>query len=253
MEIDLNGHALQQTYVQSLDGGSGPGVIIPVPQAQWISDFKGTGKLRPGRDLLWVGSFENTEVDSASGGPPLWDLSLGNIQIGPDYAYASQTGIRLERGAKNNGDAVTTNIHRVLIKPYADLSITGMVRADSGAVIHAQLSWYAGTSGPSFSKTIQPIETGSSTGWQPFRLDVQAPKGAIALGLFLRLSPPDKGTITADFDNIRIVEWASPAISYSPLYNYGLLTGSGELTFTQQILPGAEQWLVTQPTIQTIQ
>jgi poly-gamma-glutamate synthesis protein (capsule biosynthesis protein) len=253
MEIDLAGRALQQTYVQSLDGGSGPGVIIPMPQSQWISNFKGTGKLRPGRDLLWVGSFENAEVDSASGGPPLWDLSLGSIQVGPDYAYEGHTGIRLERGAKNNSDAATTNIHRVLIKPYADLSITGMVRADSGAVIQSQLSWYSANSGSSFSKTIQPIEVQASTGWKPFRLDVQAPRGAVAVSLFLRLSPPDKGTTTADFDNIRIIEWASPATSYSPLYNYVLLTGSGELTFAQQILPGAEQWLVTQPTIQTIQ
>lgn len=253
MELDLDGRALQQTYVQNVDGGSEAGVIIPMPQAQWISNFNGTGKLRLGRDLLWVGSFENAEVNSASGGPPLWNLSLGGIQIGPEYAYEGQTGIRLERGARNNGDAVTTNLHRVSIKPYADLSITGMVRAESGAVIQSQLSWYSANSGPSFSKTIRPLETQSSPGWQPFRLDLQAPRGAIAVGLFFRLSPPDKGTATADFDNIRMIEWASPAASYSPLYNYALLTGSGELTFTQQILPGAEKWLVTQPTIQPIQ
>jgi poly-gamma-glutamate synthesis protein (capsule biosynthesis protein) len=253
MEVDIEGRTLQQTYVQTIDGGSDSGMIISMPQAQWISDFKGTGKLRLGRDLLWVGGFENNEVASVSGAAPLWDLSLGDIQLGPEYAYEGQTGIRLERGARNNGDAVTTNLHRVLIRPYADLSITGMVRADSGVVVQAQLSWYSTTSGPSFSKTLQPIEVQSHNSWEPFRLDVQAPRGAVAAGLFLRLSPPDKGTASADFDNIRIIQWASPSSSYSPLYNYALLTGTGELTFTQQILPGAEKWLVTQPTIQPIQ
>jgi hypothetical protein len=60
--------------------------------------------------------------------------------------------------------------------------------------------------------------------------------------VYLRLPPPSEGTINADFDNLRIIEWAKPQVQFSPLYNYALLTGSGEVTFTQQILPGAEPW-----------
>lgn len=252
MEIDFDGRALQKTYTQTVDSRSDTGIIIPVPQAQWVSDFKGSGKLQLGRDLLWVGGFENDEVNSASGGVPLWDLSMGDLQIGPSYAYEGKTGIHLERGAKNTSDAVTSNDHRVLIKPYANLSITGMARINRGDVALIQLSWYPATAGPSFSKTIYPIEVKSYDSWQPFRLDVRAPKGAVALGLFLRLRPPDKETATVDFDNIRIIEWAPFNAKYSPFYNYALLTGSGELTLTQQILPGAEQWLTTHPTIQPI-
>src|SRR6185503_17714559 len=37
MEVDLDGHALQKTYTESIDGGSAPGEIIAIPQAQWIS------------------------------------------------------------------------------------------------------------------------------------------------------------------------------------------------------------------------
>jgi hypothetical protein len=57
------------------------------------------------------------------------------------------------------------------------------------------------------------------------------------------LKLPDQGTVIADFDNIRIIQWAGASVQFSPLYNYALLTGSGEITFTQEILPGAEQWL----------
>jgi hypothetical protein len=245
MEVDLEGRALQNTYTQTIDGGTEPGIITPVPQSQWISNFNGTGKLRPGRDLLWVGSFENNEVDSASRGAPLWDLSMGDVQLGQEYAFEGETGIRLARGSQNISDAVTSNLHRVLIKPYADLSITGMVRINGQGVALAQLSWYSAISGPSFAKTTQPIEVQSSGSWQLFRLDVQAPKDAVAVRLFLRLRPPDRGTTIADFDNLRIIEWGHPSTEYSPLYNYVLLTGTGELTFTQQIFAGAEQWLIT--------
>ena len=250
MEVDFDGRALQKTYTASIDAGSTPGQIVPIPQAEWVSGFKGTGRLLLGRDLLWVGGFEN-EVVSASNVIPLWDLQTGNPQLGKDYGYEDTTGLRLTRGASNTGDAVTTNIHRVLINRNADLSITGMARLDQGVVTQLQLSWYSTTSGPSFKKTTQAIEVQTDGTWQPFRLDIRAPQGAVAVGLYLRLKPPDKGTASADFDNIRIIQWASRNTPYSPLYNYALLTGSGELTFTQQILPGGERWL-TDPSEQQI-
>jgi poly-gamma-glutamate synthesis protein (capsule biosynthesis protein) len=251
MEVDFNGRAIQRTFTNVIDVGSEAGEIISVPQAQWISDFRGTGKLSLGRDLLWVGGFENDEVDSASHGGLLWDLNLGRIRVGQDYAYEGETGIRLVRDAGNTIDAVTTNLHRVLVDPYANLSITGMIRTNPGVGTLVQLSWYPATSGPSFLKTISPIEVQSDGTWQPFRVDVQVPSNAVALGVYLRLAPPDKGTITADFDNIRIIEWAAPQAQYSPLYNYALLTGSGAITFAQEVLPGAEQWLAVLPSDQT--
>jgi hypothetical protein len=228
-----------ETYTASMDGGSAPGEIVPIPQAQWISAFMGPAGYSQ-CDLLWVGGFEN-DVVSASHIAPLWDLNTGDPQIGKDYAYEGETGIRLVRGASNTGDAVTTNVHRVWINPPANLSIIGMVRLNQGVLAQLQLSWYFTTSDLP-GKRSSPLKF-KHMPWQPFRLDIHAPPGAVALGLYLRLKPPDKGTASADFDNIRIIEWANPNAGYSPLYNYALLTGSGELTFTQQVLPGAEPWL----------
>jgi len=196
-----------------------------------------------GRDLLWVGGFENADVDSVSLGAPLWDHHLGGVQIGGDYAYEGETGIRLTRGASNILDVVTTNTHRVLVDPFTHLSVTGMIRINQKTAAQIQFSWYAASFGPSDVKEIYPIEVQSSNTWEPFRFDVQVPKDTVALGVYLRLLPPDQDTIIADFDNIRIIEWAGPEAKYSPLYNYALLTGSGDLTFTQEILPGAEQWI----------
>jgi hypothetical protein len=122
------------------------------------------------------------------------------------------------------------------------LSIIGSVRASPGAGVLVQLSWYSDYKGASFLRTTEPIEVPVSDQWQSFRFDTQAPVESVALGVFLRLVPPTQGVATADFDNIRIIEWAPANTIFNPFYNYVLLTGTGELTFAQQILPGAEQW-----------
>jgi hypothetical protein len=107
-----------------------------------------------------------------------------------------------------------------------------------------QISWYTDNRGPSFLQTTEPMETKASNQWQLFRFDVQAPENAVAVQVFLRLTPPAQGVINADFDNLRVIEWAPVDTIYNPFYDYALLAGSGELTFTQQVLPGAESWLI---------
>ena len=242
MEVDIDQRVIQNIYIKSLDGGPKPGQVITIPQSQWISDFKGTGKLLLGRDLLWVGGFENEEVDGASRGAPLWDLTKDSIQVGKDYAYEGNTGIRLTRSGSNLNDAVTSHLHRILVTPGTKLSITGMMRASQGATVLMQISWYSDNLGPSFLQTTEPVTVESHDQWQSFRFDAQAPFDAVAVQGFLRLTPPAQGTATADFDNIRVIEWTSDTTTYNPFYDHALLTGSGELTFTQQVLPGAEQW-----------
>jgi poly-gamma-glutamate synthesis protein (capsule biosynthesis protein) len=243
MEIDVAQQALQMEYTKSLDGGAGQGQIISVPPSQSIAGFKGTGTLWLGRDLLWIGGFEDEFVDGAPGNAPFWNTAKESLQVGGDYAYESGTGIRLTRSASNSSDAVTSHLHRVLINPRSHISITGFMRASPGATVLMQMSWYSNTKGPSSLRITEPIAVQSYDHWQSFRFDVQAPPEAVALSVFLRLVPPIQGNSTTDFDNIRIIEWTPEETGYSPFYDYARLTGTGELTFTQKILPGAEEWL----------
>jgi len=106
-----------------------------------------------------------------------------------------------------------------------------------------QISWYSDSRGPSFLQTTEPIPTKVYDQWEPFRFDVQAPADAVAIQAFLRLVPPTQGVDTLDLDNLRVIEWSRSNTNYNPFYNYALLTGKGDLTFTEQVLPGAEQWL----------
>ena len=243
MEIDVGQQALQREYVKSLDGDPEASQVIAIPASQWISGFKGTGTLLLGRDLLWIGGFEDEAVEGAPGKVPFWNTAKESFQAGEGYAYEGRTGIRLTRSASNSSDAVTSNAHRVLLDPRAHISVTGMIRTSPGAVVLMQMSWYSDTRGPSFLRTTEPIPVQAHDQWQSFRFDAQAPPEAIAMSVFLRLTPPIQGNATADFDNLHIIEWAPAGTNFSPFYDFARLTGTGEVTFVQMILPGAEQWL----------
>jgi hypothetical protein len=120
-----------------------------------------------------------------------------------------------------------------------------MMRVSQGANVLIQMSWYPDTHGPSSIQTTEAIPVQIYDQWQSFRFDVQVPNAAIAINVFLRLIPPAQKTVTADFDNLRIIAWAPEGATYNPIYDHALLTGAGELTFAQQVFPGAEQWITT--------
>jgi len=243
MELELGTAAIRRSGTMDLKGGSDPGTVIPVPDHQWISDFQGSGTLRLGHDLLWVGGFEDPVVDRAGGLPPLWTFVPEGADAGANYAYEGSVGVRLIRGSSNRTEAVTTHLHRLLASPGTDLTVLGMLRASKDAGVRVQVSWYPDTKGSSSMQSIEPITVAVPDQWQAFRIDVTVPAGAVAAALFVRLAPPSAGIVTADFDNLRVVEWAPPLTAFSPLYGFGRLTGDGKVTFSQEVLPGAESWL----------
>jgi poly-gamma-glutamate capsule biosynthesis protein CapA/YwtB (metallophosphatase superfamily) len=244
LELDIEQHATQKTSARVLDGGVAPGQIIAFPESQWLSNFEGTGQLLLGRDLLWIGGFESSEVGGASDGAPLWEPTKDSVQVGKDFAYEGNSGIRLTRSGSNLKDVVTSHLHRLLVNKDSKLSITGLMRASPGAIALLQIGWYSDNRGPSILQTTEPIETKVYDRWQPFRFDVQAPADAVAVQVFLRLTPPAQGITTVDFDNLRVIEWAPAGSQSDPFYDHALLTGSGVLTFTQQILPGTDERLI---------
>lgn len=242
MQLLADSTAELKTKTAAMDGGAQPGTVITLPAGQWISNFSGSGRLRLGRDLLWIGGFESPVVGHTSPAPPLWNLGAA-AQAGPEFAYEGAAGIRLIRGANDRSEVVTTHERRILVRAGDSLSVIGMVRLSADAHVRLQVSWYPDTSGSSSMQTVEPISVEKPNEWQPIRLDVSVPAGIVAMGLFLRLSPPTAGIVSADFDNLRILDWAAAGAQFSPLYGFGLLSGAGDVTFSQQVLPGGEAWL----------
>lgn len=243
MEVDINQASVQVSKSITLDGGFG--TLIQIPNGQWISAFEGNGELMLGRDLLWVGGFENNMVDEIPGFLPLWEqANMHGLAVGPEFSYQGQSGLRLIRMDINQRDIVSSNLHRIPVTAGAPITIVGMYRASADAKPSLQVNWYPNTAAPPYSQIIEPLIVDSAGTWRHFQLHLKVPADTKAMKAFLKLSPPAAGTATVDFDNIRIIEWASGGkLEFSPLYNFAYLTGQGKLTFTQSVLPGGENWL----------
>jgi poly-gamma-glutamate synthesis protein (capsule biosynthesis protein) len=193
MEVDLRGTALRSDRPMPLRADSADGDIFRLGKGCYLSGFRGPGRVQPGRDLLWVGSFED-EVASAAfpRAAPLWDFDGLDRSAGAAFAYRGDAGARLRRGSEDLADAVLTPLHRFLVQPGTQLSVTGRVRSSRSAGVKLQMSWYPDTEGPSSNQTVVSLG-GDRARWRPFRLDVTVPPGAVAGGLYLRLAPPERG------------------------------------------------------------
>ncbi len=243
MEVDINGRATRRAIKAPLEGGSPAGTILDFDEGSSISGFSGPGSLQLGRDLLWVGSFEDEDTDAHNRGGALWDLNAEHKRVGSEYAYEGDVGARIERKYNDRDDAALTPLHRILIKPNQETSLVGMVRKRPDADAYLQLSWYPDTEGPSATQTKVPIDAKSDSSWQPFRVDVTTPANAVAVGLYLRLKPySSQESVAADFDNVRFIEWAPVGTPFSPLYEYGRVVDIGEATVSESFLPGGEEW-----------
>jgi poly-gamma-glutamate synthesis protein (capsule biosynthesis protein) len=236
MEIDVDRRAEPHTTVQALSGDPSTGTIYPVPDGQWVSAFEGSGRLRLGRDLLWVGSFEPEMVRDSPAGPLLWTQRESQL-FSRDFAYQGTGGIRLTRSQTNRADAVTSHSNRVLVSEGTQLSITGMARPAPGALVALQVSWYSGITGLPSQQLLQAPPLESNNKWQSFRADVRVPPGVIAMGVAIRLSPPATGITTLDLDDLRLIEWADPQAKFGQLYTHILLKGEGQVSFQQDYLP----------------
>jgi poly-gamma-glutamate capsule biosynthesis protein CapA/YwtB (metallophosphatase superfamily) len=240
MEVDINSLATRHDVTMPFDADSEAGNIVRLEKEWWLSGLSGSGQIRLGRDLLWVGSFEDEDVDEQSQEGALWDLEGPDKELGPEYAYQGNVGLHLQRGSRNLTNLAINPIHRILVEPGTELSVIGMVRGNAASNLEMQLSWYPDTKGPSATQTVESIFIEADDVWQPFRLDATVPVDTVAMGLFIRLFPPVSGLTTVDLDNIGIIAWAPKEAPFSRLYDYVRVVGSGELTLSKDLLPGVE-------------
>jgi poly-gamma-glutamate synthesis protein (capsule biosynthesis protein) len=244
MEINIKGNRIINENSVLLEGNEKDGQIFSLKD-KWLSDFSDdspdkTSKIRLGRDLLWVGSFEDQDVDRDKEEAALWNLDAPNRYIGSEYAYRGEAGVRLHHSSTSELPNVLSPIHRILIEPGTELSVTGMARQSANAQVSLQLSWYLDTEGPSEGQTVVTELLQSNNEWKFFRFDVTVPPNIVAVGLYLRLSPPEKGISSVDFDDLNLIKWAAPDTSFSPLYDHVKVVGRGEAILRHEELPLTE-------------
>jgi len=237
MEVDLYGIGEKSELIVPLNGKQDTGTVFRLKDGWGISNISGQNNIMMGRDMLWVGSFENEDTDPSIYDDTLWELDGPNKYFGLEYAFSGKMGVRLQRGALDREDVVLTTVYRIPVETGSEISILGMVRASENAIMDLQLSWYPESRGPSSIQTVEPIEINSANTWQAFRFDTTIPADTIATKLFIRLNPPLNGLATADFDNIKIIKWAPEGTRVSPLYDHIKVVGNGEITIRKDILP----------------
>jgi poly-gamma-glutamate synthesis protein (capsule biosynthesis protein) len=222
--------------VVSLDGAcvastTAPGVVAAV-----------------GHDLLWTGDFEDLDVAADVPSGALWNTAPASaarrVISGSDGGGSAF--VRLRRSGANDQDVVLSPLHRILVDAGRPLSFLANLRG-SATVATLQLSWYNDLKGASVAQTV--VDLPVTTGWSTVRLDTDVPANAVAVGLFIRLSPPGAQRVEVDLDDVRMIEWRAP--SAAPACEDVLLGPDGggpALHLVTSALPG----LVDRPSPVTI-
>lgn len=241
LEADFNQHAQTQTITLPLDSEDEE-QFVQIPTDYYVTAVHGIDHYQIGEDILWVGDFEDQDTDTDSNENSLWRLDGVDKTVGTEFAYRGQNGLRLYRDDNNDDDVMLTPLYRILIKAGTAVSAQGKVRANDNAKITLQLSWYPETRGSSSSRTQVPIVIKQDQQWQTFNVNAVAPEDAVAVGLFIKVSPPDKGETEADFDDLRLIAWQAENSEFNPRFNYLKFSGRGEIKLQRQVLSGTQAW-----------
>ena len=245
-EIDVAGRTREITATVPITAGNG--AIYRLPGDWRLVRATGFTGLEAGHDLLWVGSFEDDDVDADAWEGALWALDGStNKTIGPAYAFAGNAGIQLQHGAQHDGDRVLTTRNRIPVTAGTALSVVGMARAPQDVTMDMQFSWFPETRGPSSTQTVTPLAVPGDGQWHPFQVDVTVPDEGIAAGLFLRLPPPETGLVTVDLDDLALVEWLAPSMPVTAREQFVRVTGDGVLTLARTVLPGGPDGAPSDP------
>ena len=188
-----------------------------------------------GRDLLGVGGFEDEETRAGRRLAALWAPSGQSELVTTDAAATGSLGARLARVAGNRADVVLTPLHRLPVDPGAELTLTGLARVPDAARATVALHWYRDTTGASEQKTETALSATDGEEWGRFLLDADVPPWAVAVGVYVRLSPPRLGSVHVDVDDLALIEWHDRCLGSC---DYLRLRGHADISVVRDRLPG---------------
>lgn len=243
IEADLHGQRQRHSVRISLPADPVGGSLWQLPKGVTASWAGGAGRVEWGRDLLWVGSFEDELVGAGRQVGALWAPATADKRPQPDAAYAGQLGMLLQRSAANRSPVVLSPLHRIPVQAGDQLSIIGMVRGNPQGSPRLLLSWYSARRGSSQARLPWAMPHLDPDKWSSFRLDVTVPSRTVALGLRILLNPIRAHRNKINLDNLRIIHWKKASqLSASTINNWMRIKGDSELQLQTEFLPGAEDF-----------
>lgn len=164
----------------------------------------GGSGIRFGRDRLYSGTFDNPTVNDQPHGELLWRLSGAQSSIGQALGEGDSGGIRLIREPNDDGSAGFETVSAVPISGPLTFAVRYRYGSEDG--LELVLSWYGGPWGEPADLTRVSLDaTGGEWAWD--HRDVSPPEDMAYVGVSVRLAPPETETVTAKFDDIRLIEW----------------------------------------------
>jgi hypothetical protein len=204
--IDLREHAGSEESLVLLEAGV-PGLSI-----------------RPGRDLLQFGDFEEVDVDAEVAECARWDLGTSGFAAW-HLPYRGAASLGMTRTSKSTVDAVVALRNRVRAlgdatdSPNKDLSLFGYVRGSNAGAAKIVVRYYASEGAAEFGEEIAFEKAAGTYNWQSFSGDLTMPPddssrpgipaavNARALRLFLRHAPPVWGEALLYLDELAVINW----------------------------------------------
>jgi poly-gamma-glutamate capsule biosynthesis protein CapA/YwtB (metallophosphatase superfamily) len=180
--------------------------------------------IRPGRDLMSFGDFEDVDVDQERGEASRWDFNT-NTTVALKNPYRGTAALCMYRKSTYIADGVAAFRNRVRVMgdayntPNKDLSLFGYVRAQQAGRIAIVSRYYASEGTMEFGEEVAFNDPGGTFGWKPFMQDLHMPPddpmqagdppavNARAVRIFLRHSPTVSGVGYVWFDEIAIINW----------------------------------------------
>jgi len=243
MELDGARRRRQRSWKVPLRGDLQKGTIVRALPGVWMTRSQGPGQVQGGRDLLWVGGFEDEAVGVPAGTGVLWNLTAPDKVVDRRAAAEGRLGARLWRSSANRQPAILSPLHRIPVKQGQQLSILGWIRGPAGVQPRLMVGWYSSRRGPSQARLERSIPLLGADRWTPVRLDLTVPTHATALGLNVILDPPGIGRTHLDVDGVRLILWEPPSPTAGLLQDWYRLRGESQLSLRTEYLPGAEPWL----------
>lgn len=211
LEVDLAQRRRRCRWQAALAGPPPLGGLFHLAPGVWMARAWGPGRVEAGRDLLWVGDFEDDAVGAPARAGLLWNLAPPDKQVLAGTGLQGSLGARLRRSSANRKPLLLAPRHRIPVQPGWRLSILAWVRGPAAARSSLVLAWYGSTRGGSRARLQRPIHLAGGARWQPVRWDVSVPPHTAALGLNVRLDPPASGRVQLELDGLRLLRWQPPA------------------------------------------
>jgi len=240
LELDWAGRRRRRRWPLRLEGSLAQGSLFQSAPGVWLEQTGGPGQLEGGRDLLWVGDFEDGAVGVPPGTGMLWKLAPPDKALDPRAAASGNWGVRLGRSPANRSPVVLSPLHRIPVEPGQRLTLLGWIRGTLPSRARLRVGWYAARRGASQARIERPLSLAGPRHWTPVRWDLTVPRFSVALGLNVVLDPPAAGRSHLDVDGLRLILWGPPSQAAGPQAHWYRLRGRAALRVIGEVGPGAE-------------